>query len=299
MALPSSGQISFGDINVELGLSATAQISMNDTAVRTLFGIGAGAINMSNGHGKSNAFAFTISSNQTNANLATLGTAAGWDGTTKLVATVASGVYISSNSTGTPALTVSGSFPGGVELINNGTIVGRGGDGGRGATWSYTIGSAGTAAGGALSVSSAITITNNGTIAGGGGGGGGGAGGDWYVSSTDQYGGVFAGGGGGGRSSLTNSSGGPPGHSLAGAGAAGTISAAGGGGGGGNDGGRIGGAGGAGGGWGSSGSTGGYASGSNIRIIRGPFAGGSGGYAVSGNSNVTWATTGTRLGAIS
>lgn len=53
MTLPASGAISFGDVNTELGLSATAQISLNDAAVRTLFGIPSGAISLNTGHGKS------------------------------------------------------------------------------------------------------------------------------------------------------------------------------------------------------------------------------------------------------
>ena len=39
MTLPASGVISFGSINTELTLSATAQITLDDTAVRTLAGI--------------------------------------------------------------------------------------------------------------------------------------------------------------------------------------------------------------------------------------------------------------------
>ena len=55
MTLPASGNpISFSQVDVELGYSATAQISMNDTAVRTLFGVASGAIGMSSGLGKSN-----------------------------------------------------------------------------------------------------------------------------------------------------------------------------------------------------------------------------------------------------
>ena len=64
------------------------------------------------------AFALTISSNQTDVNLATLATSSGWNGSSTLNATINSGVYVSSTTTGTPALTVSGSFPGGVTLVN-------------------------------------------------------------------------------------------------------------------------------------------------------------------------------------
>jgi hypothetical protein len=59
MPLNSSGQLSLGgatageSVNLELGKAATAFITMNDTDLRTLFGIGAGAISMSNGYGKS------------------------------------------------------------------------------------------------------------------------------------------------------------------------------------------------------------------------------------------------------
>jgi hypothetical protein len=287
MALPSSGSISLGQVNTELGASATATRSLGEATTRTLFGVASGAISMSDGYGKANQFAFTISSNTNDANLATLATAAGWNGSSKVVATIGSGIYISGTSTGTPALTVSGSFPGGVELINNGTIVGRGGNGGNGGLGTRYGGSGGAGGGPALSVSTAITITNNSVIAGGGGGGGGGA---------SDY--RFGGGGGGGRSSLTNSSGGSA-AGPASAGGAGTISAAGAGG---NPWGswdfyggyERGGYGGSGGTWGASGSGGSYATGASPA----PGSGGGSGSAVSGNSNITWVATGTRYGAI-
>ncbi len=63
MPLPSSGPISLSQVNTELGLSSTATISMGNSNVRTLFGVPSGAISMSNGYGKANQFAFTISSN--------------------------------------------------------------------------------------------------------------------------------------------------------------------------------------------------------------------------------------------
>jgi len=54
MTLPV-GQISMNQVNVELGNSGTAQISLNQAAVRTLAGVPTGQIAMSNLQGKSNA----------------------------------------------------------------------------------------------------------------------------------------------------------------------------------------------------------------------------------------------------
>lgn len=54
MALPSSGAISLSLVNTELGKSASAAISMNDAAVRSLAGKSSGAISMSDLRGKSN-----------------------------------------------------------------------------------------------------------------------------------------------------------------------------------------------------------------------------------------------------
>lgn len=279
MALPSSGEISLSNVNVELGLSATAQISLNDAAVRTLFGISSGAISMSNGYGKSSQFNLSISSNRsTPTSLNSYAVSQGWDGASKLVVTIGSGVVLSSNTTATPALTISGSYPSGVEVVNNGVIVGMGGAGGIG-IWYNGGGGSGLSGGTALSVSSSVTFTNNGTIAGGGGGGGGGNG---------RGNGAIGGNGGGGRSGLTNSLGGygentspgnPGTYSAPGAGQSGSCYTY-------KNESICGGNGGAGGGWG--------ANGVNVS-----GAGGAGGAAVSGNSNITWVSTGTRYGGIS
>jgi hypothetical protein len=276
MTLPASGAISMSQVNTELGLTSTATISLNDSNVRTLFGKASGVISMSDGYGKSNQFAFTISTNQTNANLRTLAVNAGWNQTAQVVATIGSGVNLTSTASGTPALTINGSFPNGVTLTNNGVIAGRGGTGGIGmyTAGGMTAGAAGTVA---LSVSSAVSITNNGTIGGGGGGGGGGMGNFVNNCGGNYYGGGGGGGGGAGNGAGGSQNGGSGGVTTAGSGGPGLTDIF-----------ATGYAGGNGGTLGVSGSAG----------PTGGAAGGGAGAAVSGNANITWVATGTRLGAI-
>jgi hypothetical protein len=196
MTMVSSGPISLGgsattgglnqSINIELGQNSTATISLNNSNVRALLGVPSGAISLKNAYGKANQFAFTISSNQVNANLRTLAINAGWNQDTKVIATLASNVYIYSTSTATPGLTINGSFPNGVELINNGFIMGMGGGGG-------SSGGNGSNGGTAISLGLSCTIENNSYIGGGGGGGG-----AAFQGSPNGGGGGGAGGGDGG-----------------------------------------------------------------------------------------------------
>ena len=282
MTLPASGAISLNQVNVELGLSGTTSINMNQASVRALFGVPSGAISMSNGYGKSNEFPFTISSNQTNANLRTLAVNAGWNQSTKVAATINSGIYVYSTAVGTPGLTINGAFPNGVVLTNNGLIVGMGGNGGRNGQLPFSSAS-GTIGGLALSVSSAVTINNgSGTVGGGGGGGGGSQ--YWVVpagkGSTSYQGPA----GSGGR--VNGSAGFAPVYipqanpgTLTAAGAARTSN---------QDGyTSVGGAG------GNLGAGGGTGSGPG-----GGSPGGGAGAAVSGNGFITWSAFGTRLGSI-
>jgi hypothetical protein len=313
MALNSTGPISLAgtttgqSIEVELGGTGTTQISLNCTSVRTLAGVPSGAIVMpTNFYGKANEYNLTISANQTNYCLRAAAITAGWNGTTKLIATINAGVYISSNAIATPALTVTGSFPNGVTIINNGTIAAIGGGGGYGGYYNVNGGTGyggqvGFCGGTALKVLSAVTVNNtNGIIAGGGGGGGGGAGKNVTFDVQQSAGGGGGGGGRSGKSFASGGSGGPsyPACSNNGSpGGSGTCASAGSGGAGGccfgfsprpngGDGGT----------WGASGSTG-------IPTLGEAFpggAGGNGGKATCGaGTYITWSGTGTRYGSVS
>ena len=291
MALPASGPLTLAQIQTEFGgtnpidlseyYRGGAYVTANNTGVPT-----SGTISIGNFYGAVKQFAFTISSNLATAqNLRTLALAAGWNAADPVLATIATGVVISPTNTGQAALTISGSFPAGVILVNNGYIVGQGGSGGNGNAFN------GFAGGPALSVSTSVSINNtSGVIAGGGGGGGGGAAG----GTGGRLGG--GGGGGGGQTGLTASAAGPggpapwyPGFD----GTTGSFSAAGTGGAAGYV--PWGGGGGAGGAWGTAGSAG-------IVGIDASYptsgAGGAAGNAVTGNSNITWLATGTRYGPI-
>lgn len=307
MALQSSGAIKLSEIQTEftgsnpISLSeyyrGAGYVTGNNTTVPT-----SGAISVSNFYNTTREFAFTISTSYTTTqDLRTLALAAGWDEAAPVVATVDTGVIIrgaagagavtytnsppASGSDGSTGLTITGSFPAGVSLINNGTIYGGGGGGGSGGGYAFQSGGNGGAGGDALLVSTPISITNNNVI---GGGGGGGAGNNSWVFQIE---GVNTGGGGGGGA-VYGGGGGPgiyPGN-QANPGANGTETTGG-----------AGGSsyadqqnGGAGGNLGQDGVR--PYDNSNARYSGG--LGGAGGSAVSGNSYVTWVVTGTLYGAL-
>lgn len=183
MALPSLGPISFQQINIELKLPPTAEISLNDTAVRQLLGIPSGIISMQDAYGKSAEIRYTNTVSRTNANIYEL-----------MGSPTEPASYIFENNaeivgnTATYALRT-GIFPSGstLTIINNNYIRGIGGTG------SSAIATPGGAGGDViyLDMSCQIDNTNGYIIAGGGGGGSA----QRATSNSAYY--IRAGGGGG------------------------------------------------------------------------------------------------------
>jgi len=242
MALQSSGLITLYQVQTEFGganpismseyYRGGAYTTTNNTGVPT-----SGSISLSNFYGTVGEFSFTISSNTQEANLSTLATAAGWDGSAPLLATIASGVYVWSDDTANPGLLINVAN---CTVTNNGYIIGKGGSQGGGGS-----GGLGGDGGSAINVSaSGVTLVNsNGAYIAGGGGagggsnGGGGAGGGDSASpvvggAVGQEGGDGAtagtgggaGGGGGALGETGTSGGGGGGRILPGVGGSGAVS---------------------------------------------------------------------------
>ena len=120
-----------------------------------------------------NSVTVTLSSNTTNYTLSTAQIPGYVAGSTDVTLVINNGIYVYSTNTANAGLTIAAlNADDTVTIINNGFIMGMGGQGGGwGATG--TQGSNGRAAGPALTINRNVSITNNGAIAGGGGGGGG------------------------------------------------------------------------------------------------------------------------------
>lgn len=230
---------------------------------------------------KSNNFVFQVSYVTGAVDLRAQALSAGWDGTKKVVAVVPTGRIICPQTTGgwgangNSGIFVAGSFPNGVKLqIQPGASVG--GSGGASAVQGVGAQNGGNGGSGGIGLYTtvALTVDNRGTIAGGGGAGGGGAG----ALNPDL--GILQGGGGGNGQDFFYAAGAPSSGNM-------------------GYGGCYGGDGGGGGAFGAGGSNGspsvswdvwpgGYS----------PGTPGTGGNAVTGNSNITWENTGTRYGAV-
>jgi hypothetical protein len=223
-------------------------------------------------------------------------------GITDVTLVVNSGIVVGSTSTATAGLITDTSWAGTdtVTIVNNGTISGRGGQGGGGSMTNYGNGNdvngyPGNSGGPGLRVQFPTTINNLGTIQGGGGGGGGGGLANSYEGS--PYAG-WGGGGGGGAGAVAGSGTLIQGNAeyWSAAGATGTLTTGGAGTNicfvqGNGAGAQAHGQGGNGGAPGQTGTAG------QAGLI-GPRPGGAGGAAVIGNSMINWITNGTRLGAI-
>jgi hypothetical protein len=205
MALPASGAISLSAVNTELRLSATATISLNDAAVRTLFNVSSGAIGLGTGYGKQYRVTPTVvyasSATQVSTNVSTI---AGYvAGISDIVITVNSGVVFTGSALNSAAWTITGGTAGDTITINNsGLIYGVGGPGGFGTSTGVTEESGntdgpgyggdnpdnpggsngasvtgGNGTSGSLAmyaeVGCAVTFNNAGSVIGGGGGAGG------------------------------------------------------------------------------------------------------------------------------
>jgi len=228
----------------------------------------------------------TISANTSNYTLDT-GKAPGYSaGQTDMTLTISPSIYVSSVSTGSYALTVDTSWNVGdtVTIVNNGIIIGRGGNGGAGGTAGSINGKNGSSGGPALLVQRALTMNNLNRVSGGGGGGGGGGGSGFVIGKSPA---IAGGGGGGGGIGESSGGAGGTGNGNGTPGAGGTLTTAGGGG----PGYPPGTAGGAGGSYGASGSPG--VPGGEPR-----GTGGAAGVCIAGNSNITYINTGTRNGSI-
>ena len=285
MTLPVSGPISAYDINVELRLDPTTPLSLDGSAARGLFVRQTGEISYDHGRGRSSTVFITynpVGGFAAGVNLRQIAIDAGWNQTAYVEVTISPSTVIYSTSTSIPSLTVDGSFPNGVKLINAGVIMGRGGTGGNGGYGDGGVaGTVGGTGGTGVNISTSVTIENAGIIGGGGGGGGGGGsglnvaygggggggaayGGGGNIGNTGATGDLFTGGGGGGRIDLGTKKRAHPSGAGGAGGAPGAV--------------------GIGGNPGAGGET--------------PGGGGNPGAATYGNAYVTWITVGTIYGAL-
>lgn len=217
MTLPTTGPLSSKQINLEIFKKETAQLSLNETAVRVLGNKKTpnSRIAHSDLLGKQFVTNYAVTGHTANLNVRSYLVNAGWDGISKPILTINSGIIVYGTA-GYWAMVIDGSFPNGLQIVNNGFIVGSPGNGGIGdGGGSGGNGSAGGAGGPGLYInfttgnSLNCLLVNNGYIAGGAGGGGGG-GGNGAASGGGGGGGAgYPSGGAGGGSRGSDRNGGP------------------------------------------------------------------------------------------
>jgi hypothetical protein len=225
MAVPSSGVLKISDIATEFQDtvpyklskyyrgSALVPNSSQNANVPT-----SGAIKLGNFYGAVRRVTatqtFATNTTQTTLNVSAL---SGYvAGITDITITVNNGVYVYSTDTATSALTITGAAAGDtVTLVNNGFIIGKGGNGVASGISNPPIN--GLPGGPAMSLGFNINITNNSYIAGGGGSGavagypangtsGGGAGGGNGATDGPYAGGIGGGPGQAGAQGTSSSS---------------------------------------------------------------------------------------------
>ena len=253
MALPTSGPLSLNQIHIEAGGTSGTTASLNDADIRGLIGKASGAtMSFSEWYGASgrNTVNLIISANTNNYNIKSAAVASGnyVFNATDVILTINSGVTVGSTSTGTYALDTGSAWGSSdtITIVNNGTVKGRGGNGGAGGSSVYNTsnvnlntsdpGAAGSVGGPAFLAQTTCTFTNNGSVYGGGGGGGGAGGWTGVEGKTATP--TCSGGGGGGGGAGVNAGSGAAGGTATGAtsnnpgaaGSAGTATAGGGGG---------------------------------------------------------------------
>lgn len=169
------------------------------------------------GFGGASLFRHTITSNQQEIDLYNYLRNIQWMPWQPIELTIDSGVYIWSDDTSTAALTIPSTVLVRVTLINNGYIIGRGGNGGDKLQDGQDGGPA------ISNAASNVTLINSSgaLIGGGGGGGGGGSDADSDTTTPVAGGGGGAGGGRGGAGSTSGGAGGAPGYSGSNSGAGG------------------------------------------------------------------------------
>lgn len=176
MTIPSSGPISFSQINAELRRGTTASYSLNESKVRILASVGFTGVQTNN----NTRIPFSSLRGHTWAETTITGDTLNYvyssptPGKTYGVLTINAGVRIGSSTPATAALIVQGGNGDSLVIVNNGKILGAGGAGGQ-----YGGGGGGNG-GDAINLQGQGIFCDlqntNGVIGGGGGGGAGGPG---------------------------------------------------------------------------------------------------------------------------